>query len=237
MLLAIVRVASSCTITRVYFFRIFKVAIVSEVDAKELLKRGNDPLVWDLEKIQNRSRAIAFIMQFKRTLCVYSGPVQQLYSNYDIFLPEHEDRKLVILPNPNAHHDTFFKIPDSAVTPTGLNIIPGALIGKQGLYIAMPSRNPNEAPKAMPLTVGLHAIIKRHTPERPFLQVLTKGELREFQSDIPCVHLHKINLDRISGLSRLELQGITRAVSDKISIYLYPKKSTAVPVAAAARPA
>ena len=61
---------------------------VSEVDAKELLKRGNDPLVWDLEKIQNRSRAIAFIMQFKKTLCVYSGPVQQLYSNYDIFLPE-----------------------------------------------------------------------------------------------------------------------------------------------------
>lgn len=226
----------SCILPAVCVFRLYKVAIVSEVDAKELLKRGNDPLVWDLEKIQNRSRAIAFIMQFKKTLCVYSGPVQQLYSNYDIFLPEHEDRKLVILPNPNAHHDTFFKIPDSAVTPTGLNIIPGALIGKQGLYIAMPSRNPNEAPKAMPLTVGLHAIIKRHTPERPFLPVLTKGDLREFQSDIPCVHLHKINIDRISGLSSLELQGITRAVSDKISIYLYPKKST-VPAGNVARPA
>lgn len=199
---------------------------MSEVDAKELLKRGNDPLVWDLEKIQNRKRAIAFIMQFKKTLCVYSGPVQQLYSNYDIFLPEEEERKLVILPNPHAHHDTFFKIPESAVTPTGLNIIPGALIGKQGLFIAMPAKSPDEAPKTMPLTVGLHAIIKRHTPERPFLPVLTKGDLREFQADIPCVHLHKINIDRISGLSGLELQGIIRAVSDKISVYLYPKKST-----------
>jgi hypothetical protein len=189
-------------------------APVSDVDAKELLKRGNDPLVWDLEKIQNRSRAIAFIMQFKKTLCVYSGPVQQLYSNYDIFLPEHEERKLVILPNPNAHHDIFFKIPDSAVTPTGLNIIPGALIGKQGLYIAMPPKSPNEPPKTMPLTVGLHAIMKRHTAERPFLPVLTKGDLREFQSDIPCVHLHKINIDRIGGLSNLELQGIIRAVSE-----------------------
>ena len=81
------------------------------------------------------------------------------------------------------------------------------------------------------------AIIKRHTPERPFLPVLTKGDLREFQSDIPCVHLHKINIDRISGLSSLELQGITRAISDKISIYLYPKKSTAAPAASVARPA
>ena len=119
---------------------------VSEVDAKELLKRGNDPLVWDLEKIQNRSRAIAFIMQFKKTLCVYSGPVQQLYSNYDIFLPEHEERKLVILPNPNAHHDIFFKIPESAVTPTGLNIIPGALINRACILPCRP-RAPMNRPR------------------------------------------------------------------------------------------
>ncbi|HQQ63471.1 MAG TPA: hypothetical protein PLF22_07850 [Pseudomonadales bacterium] len=203
----------------------------AEDKARELLKKGDDPLVWDLEKIHNRKRAVAFIMQFKKTLCVYSGPVQQLYSNYDIFLPEDEDRKLVILPNPHAHHDTFFKIPESAVTPTGLNIIPGSLVGKQGLFIAMPSKNPDEPPKTMPLTVGLHAIMKRHTPERPFLPVLTKGAVREFQTDVPCVHLHKINIDRITALSSLELQGIIRAISDKISVYLYPKKVLPPPVA------
>lgn len=191
------------------------------------LKGAQEGLVWDLDKIHNRKRAIAFIMQFKKTLCVYSGPVKQLYSNYDIFLPEDEERKMVILPNPHAHHDTFFKIPESAVTPTGLNIIPGALVGKQGLFIAMPPKTPDEPPKTMPLTVGLHAIIKRHTPERPFLPVLTKGDLREFQSDVPCVHLHKINIDKITDLSKLELQGIIRAVSDKIAIYLYPKKAPA----------
>jgi len=140
----------------------------------------------------------------------------------------------VILPNPHAHHDTFFKIPESAVTPTGLNIIPGALLGKNGLFIAMPAKNPDEPPKTMPLTVGLHAIIKRHTPERPFLPVLTKGDLREFQSNVPCVHLHKINIDKISGLSSLELQGIIRAVSDKIAVYLYPKQH--LPQSAAPQP-
>ncbi len=204
---------------------------MADIDPRALASNSSDPLVWDLEKIHNRKRATAFIMQFKKTLCVYSGPVQQLYSNYDIFLPEDEDRKMVILPNPHAHHDTFFKIPESAITPTGLNIIPGALVGKKGLFIAMPAKSPGEAPKTMPLTVGLHAIIKRHTTERPFLPVLTKGDLREFESDVPCVHLHKINIDRISGLSNLELQGIIRAISDKIAIYLYPRQAGAGMVA------
>ena len=36
--------------------------------------------------------------------------------------------------------------------------------------------------------------------------------------------LIKINIDRISGLSSLELQGITRAVSDKISFICIPKE-------------
>lgn len=189
-------------------------------NAKEPLDRVNDPLVWDLERIQNRKRATAFIMQFKKTLCVYSSPVQQLYSNYDIYLPEGEDRKLVILPNPHAHHDTFFKIPEDSVTPTGLNIIPGALIGKEGLYIALPVKVPGETPKTMPLTVGLHAIMKRHTAERPFLPVLTKGDLREFQADIPCVHLHRVNIDKIQALSELERKQIIRAVIEKIAVYL-----------------
>jgi hypothetical protein len=179
--------------------------------------------VWNLEAIKNRTRAINFVMQFRKTLCVYSGPVRQLYSNYDIFLPQDEDKKLVILPNPSTPHDTFNGIPSEAVTPTGLNIIPGDMVGKKGLYLSLPPRG-NEAPRSLPLTAGFHAIIKRHPPDKPFLPVLTKGDLREFKSDIPCVHLHKIHIDKIEGLSGLDLQGIVQAVTDKLSVYLYPGK-------------
>lgn len=187
----------------------------------EMTTKPQDHNVWDLDTLQNRTRAISFVRQFQKTLCVYSGPVKQLYSNYDIFLPPDEDKKLVILPNPMVPHDTFNFIPSGAVTPTGLNIIPGDLIGKRGLFLSLPVKG-DEKPRVLPLTAGFHAVMQRHTPERPFLPVLTKGDLREFKSEYPCVHLHKIHIDKIKGLSGLDLQGIVRAVTDKLSIYLYP---------------
>jgi len=186
-------------------------------------EQAGDHNVWDLEAIKNRTRAINFVMQFRKTLCVYSAPVEQLYSNYDIYLPNDEDKKLVILPNPAAAHDTFNHIPPEAVTPTGLNIIPGDLIGKKGLYLSLPVKG-QETPRALPLTAGFHAVIKRHPPDKPFLPVLTKGDLREFKTSVPCIHLHKIHIDRIEGLSGLDLQGIVHAVTDKLSVYLYPQK-------------
>ena len=179
--------------------------------------------VWDLEAIKNRTRAINFIMQFRKTLCVYSRPVTQLYTNYDIFLPQDQDKKLVILPNPTQPHDTFNGIPSEAVTPTGLNIIPGDLVGKKGLYLSLPVKG-SDKPRALPLTAGFHAIIKRHSEEKPFLPVLTKGDLRELKTDVPCIHLHKIHIDKIEGLSGIDLQGIVNSITDKIQVYLYPEK-------------
>jgi hypothetical protein len=190
---------------------------------EQLVPPDQEHNVWDLEAIKNRTRAINFIMQFRKTLCVYSRPVKQLYSNYDIFLPQDQDKKLVILPNPTSPHDTFNGIPSEAVTPTGLNIIPGDLVGKKGLYLSLPVKGSSK-PRALPLTAGFHAIIKRHTPEKPFLPVLTKGDLRELKTDVPCIHLHKIHIDKIEGLSGLDLQGIVNAITDKIQIYLYPEK-------------
>jgi hypothetical protein len=188
------------------------------------LKSGGDHNVWDLDAIKNRTRAINFVMQFKKTLCVYSGPVKQLYCDYDIFLPQDEDRKLVILPNPAKPHETFNYISPEAITPTGLNIIPGEMIGKKGLFLSLPVKG-QEAPRALPLTAGFHAVMQRHSPGDPFLPVLTKGDLREFRADFPCVHLHKIHINKIQGLSSMDLQGIVSAVTDKLSIYLYPDKN------------
>lgn len=187
-------------------------------------QKAGDHNVWDLEAIKNRTRAINFVMQFKKTLCVYSGPVKQLYSNYDIFLPQDEDKKLVILPNPTMPHDTFNYIPPEAVTPTGLNIIPGDMVGKKGLFLSLPVKG-EDKPRALPLAAGFHAVMQRHTPDKPFLPVLTKGDLREFKAEVPCVHLHKIHIDRITGLSGLDLQGIVSAVTDKLSVYLNAPKA------------
>ena len=67
-------------------------------------------LIWKLNDFDNHQRAVNFIKQFQDTLCVYSAPVEQLYTNYDISIPPDDDRSLVILPNPYAYHDTLYSL-------------------------------------------------------------------------------------------------------------------------------
>ena len=94
------------------------------------LATENRDLVWDLDAFNQRQRAIDFVMGFENKLCVYSDSVEQLYTNYNIFFPKEEDRRLVILPNPYAHHDIFHGLPEAAISATGLNIIAGDMVGK-----------------------------------------------------------------------------------------------------------
>ncbi len=191
------------------------------------IQQPNSNLVWNLDRISNKLRATNFVMQFKRTLCVYSGPVQQLYTNYDIVLPRGQEDKLMILPNPYAAHDTFDYIPPSAVRPTGINILPGDMIGKSGLYMPFPTKEGDgkNQHRFLPMRSGLHAIMKRYPKNEPFLPVLTKGDLREFRTDVPCIHLHRILLPELNGLSTLEIQDMTRVSMEKLATYLYPKNS------------
>ena len=200
----------------------------SSTSGSDSLAQPNSNLVWNLDQISNKLRATNFVMQFKRTLCVYSGPVQQLYTNYDIVLPKEDDDKLIILPNPFAAHDTFDFIPPEAVRPTGINIIPGDLVGKSGLYMSFPTKEDDGKLRTrfLPMRSGLHAIMKRYPKTAPFLPVLTKGDLREFKTDVPCVHLHRVVLPSLNKLSALELQDIVRVTLDKIVGYMYPHQST-----------
>ena len=57
------------------------------------IANDNKDLVWDLEAFNQRQRAIDFVMGFENRLCVFSGSVEQLYTNYNIFFPNEEDRK------------------------------------------------------------------------------------------------------------------------------------------------
>ncbi|MGK0260243.1 MAG: hypothetical protein ACI96M_003688, partial [Candidatus Azotimanducaceae bacterium] len=103
----------------------------------------NSDLAWDLDDFAEASRAMEFVMQFEQTLCVYSPSVQQIYSNYNMFFPDDWDRKLVILPDASAFHDTFFNVDKSSITATGLYIVPGELIERTGLYLANIDENRN----------------------------------------------------------------------------------------------
>ena len=177
----------------------------------------NKDLVWDLDSFHSRQLAANFIKRFENKLCVYSTSVQQLYTNYTIYFPEDENRRMVILPDPYAYHDTFQNIPASAVTKTGMNIVPGEITGKTGLYLTVPViSNGVRKSKVIALQSALRVINERRTPDNPFLPVLVKGDLREFQHRVPMLHLHCIKLSELGQRSQLERDGVRRVIERKL---------------------
>lgn len=171
----------------------------------------NENLVWDLTRLSDHDRATRFAMQFQESLCVYSPPVQQLYTNYEIIVPDDDSRKLIILPNPHAFHDTFNNILEESVVKTSLFITPDT---QGNLQLLVPMSGGRQ--RAMPLAVGLNFIQTKLGTDVPFLPVLAKGDLREFKQSQPMLHLHRIVLNRIGKHSELEMRAVRKVIQDKL---------------------
>lgn len=187
----------------------------------------NPDLAWDLSEIINRDRAIEFVMHFETTLCVYSPSVEQLYSTYHIYFPESSDRRMVILPDPGAFHDTFHGLDPRAVDETGLYIIPGELVGKAGLYLANVTRDRRLGKRQVPFEAGCKAIIGNRSKDDPFLPVLVKGDLREFGESWPVLHLHRVKLPVLAEISELDRVSISNVIMEKLTaLFLTERKRT-----------
>lgn len=187
----------------------------------------NPDLAWDLDDFNNRELAMDFIMQFEHTLCVYSPSVEQLYTNYNMYFPQETQRKLVILPDPTAFHDTFFYIDNSAVVATGLYIIPGELISKRGLFLSNVSEDRSLGKRQIPFEGGMRAIMKNRPLDDPFLPVLAKGDLRSFEQSWPVMHLHRIKLKVLSEISDLDRHQLGNVIGEKLeSLFIEQQKAS-----------
>jgi hypothetical protein len=178
----------------------------------------NNDLVWDLDAFNQRQRAIDFVLGFENKLCVFSNSVAQLYTNYNIFFPREEARKLVILPNPYAPHDTFNGIGDEVVTATGMTIIPGMFKEKPTLFLRIPFKKGPVKHRIIPLQMGLKVVQQQCAPSQPFLPVLMKGDLRELDATTPCLHLHRIHVDRLLSHSGLERSNIEKVIRQRLEL-------------------
>lgn len=192
----------------------------------------NKDLVWDLESFRRRKIAQELILGIENQLCVYSSSVEQLYTAYDIFFPKEENRKLVILPNPYVPHDTFQGIPSDAVRPTGLFLAAAdeselnqeAGGGIHTLHMIIPISREAKKYRRVPLAVGIKMIDSKRGSDNPFLPVVMKGDLREFNQDTPCLHLHSLNLGKVGMLSALERASMTKVISDRLHALSNRKK-------------
>ena len=110
----------------------------------------NQDLIWDLDSMARRELAERFIKLFENRLCVYSESVGQLYTNYSLHFPTDLGRKMVVLPNPYAFHDTLHGIDSQAIRKTGLCVLPGKVLGKPGSCSAPRSRTMGLRPRPCP---------------------------------------------------------------------------------------
>lgn len=188
----------------------------------------NPDLAWDLDEFSQRSRAMEFVSQFQNTLCVYSPTVDMLYSTYEILFPEEVDAKLVILPDKNAYYDTLTRVISDAVKPTGLYIVPGELVNRSGLYLANVTADRTLGARQIPFEAGVRAIMSGRPKDDPFLPVLTKGDLREFEQSWPVIHLHRISLPGMQHLSALDRSCIANVITEKMESLFVSQRNAMV---------
>lgn len=186
----------------------------------------NPDLAWDLHDFNHRERAMEFVRQFETTMCVYSPSVEQLYSNYRMYFPQEWRRKLVILPDPTAFHDTFFHIQPQAVVSTGLYVVPGELVNKDGLFLANMREDRTLGDRHVPFEAGIRAIMKKRPKDDQFLPVLAKGDLRELEQSWPVLHLHRIKPKILERISELDRNSLVTVIVEKLdSLFLARQKA------------
>ncbi|SEL55992.1 hypothetical protein SAMN05216214_11432 [Atopomonas hussainii] len=195
-------------------------------NSEVLKQQDNSDLVWDMDHISKRDFAERFIRLFENRLCVYSESVEQIYTNYNLHFPTEQGRKMVVLPNPYAFHDTLHSIRTAAIRKTGLCIMPGELLGKQGLVLAAHLGKGQPAPKFMPFKQAIARIISdQRKIGDAFLPILMKGDLREFDEQMPYLHMHRLQLENLPHLSVFERQDIQQTLTKKL-LMLYRMADT-----------
>ena len=133
---------------------------------------------------------------------------------------------MVILPDPGALHDTFNAIDVDAIAMTGLYIIPGALIGKEGLHLANVDKDRNLGKRRIPFESGMRKLMEGRPEDVPFLPVLAKGDLRCFERTWPVLHMHRIKLGELEMHSALDLSSIRTVITEKLGSLFRMQRET-----------
>jgi hypothetical protein len=180
-------------------------------------QKDNEDLIWDFNEFAKQQLAKQFAMLFENRLCVYSESVEQLYTNYSMNFPSTLNSKMVVLPNPYAYHDTISRINFDAIKPTGIVVLPGELVGRNGLQVTILVKNKQVSNKPIPFKKAIAHVVGTHRKAGDtFLPVLVKGDLREFNQTLPYLHLHRIRPEYLAMLSEFDRSDIRRVVSDKL---------------------
>jgi hypothetical protein len=68
----------------------------------------------------------------------------------------------------------------------------------------------------VPFEAGMRAIMAKRPGDDPFLPVLAKGDLREFQQSWPVLHLHRVKPKVLAQISDLDRSSLANVINEKL---------------------
>ena len=98
-----------------------------------------------------------------------------------------------------------------------MEIIPGVFKDKPILFLRIPFKTGAVKFRTVPLQMGLRIVQQQCPPDKPFLPILMKGDLRELDASIPCLHLHRIHTHRLTSHSTLEKNDIEKVIRKRLA--------------------
>jgi len=159
-------------------------------------------LYWSIEEMRAKETGKQFLLKLAQFLPVYSPALRQLYGDYETYFTK---TAVVILPDPVDFTATYSHIPEQAVKSTGILLHPTP----QGIGVNLRLRNN----KTINLPLEKAFTLIRSQLRGPFLPVIKRGDLRDFDQLTPCLHLNALALNHADTLSRFERQDITKALA------------------------
>ena len=158
-------------------------------------------LHWSIEEMRTKETGKQFLLNLAQFLPVYSPALKQVYSAYDTYFTK---SAVVILPDPVDFTSTYSHIPEPAVKATGILLHPTP----EGIGVNMKTRNK----KTVTLPLPKAFMLIKNQLNGPFLPVIKRGDLRDFDQLTPCIHLNALALGKAETLSRFERMDINKAL-------------------------
>ena len=162
-------------------------------------------LHWSLEEMRAKELGKQFLLNLSEFLPVYSPALRQVYADYDTYFTK---TAVVILPDPTDFTKTYSHIPEKSVKATGILLHPTP----DGVGVNLRLRNHQST--TLPLDKAFNLIRKQL--RGPFLPVVKRGDLRDFDQLTPCLHLNALALGNADSLSRFERLDIANAMEERV---------------------
>lgn len=177
-------------------------------------------VIWSLSQFSQQKKAADFFDSLRIGLCVYSPGAQSLYGKYDVYWGTSQREKLVVMPDFAQHLWTIQRLDLSTARQTGIYLVPGEIIGRDGFYLSV--RDSSKKRILVPAKTGFSKIARLFEKKvgQPFCPIVTRGDLREFRQSHPYLHLHHIDISRIPVVSDLTKRDVLDMSRQKLSSLL-----------------